>query len=59
VTLEEIKSKLKGKLFVSEMSTLVLNGDLTLEGNIKVDGVLKLSGNGIYKDITVEDKNYD
>jgi hypothetical protein len=45
VSLAEIKSRC-GFIRITNNSTLVLNGQCTLN-DIEVDGVLKLSGNGI------------
>lgn len=56
--MEEIKSKLKGKLVVTANSTLVLNGNLSL-GDVHVDGSLKLEGNAHFSTIEVKDKKYD
>ncbi len=60
VTVEEICSKIKGKVHISEHSTLVIEGDCTLEGDIKIDGICRLAGGkAAHKDIQVTDKKYN
>lgn len=57
VTLDEIKSRIKGKLNVSLNSTLVLEGEIFLK-DVEVDGILKLTGNGTFENISIKDKKY-
>merc|ERR1712107_225205 len=53
ISLEEIKSKVKGKVTVSKKSVLVLEGDVTIDG-LDLDGALWLSGTGVAKDKVVK-----
>jgi hypothetical protein len=46
--------KVKGKVVISKESSLVVDGDAYLE-NIYLDGSLLISGNGTFKDITIND----
>jgi len=54
VTLKEIRDKIKGELKITPESTFAVKGNAELK-NIKVDGVLKLEGNGTFENITVND----
>jgi len=58
VTLEEIESKIKGKVFISEKSTFLIKGSASLE-DIYIDGVCKIEGNGHFKGIDIRDKKYN
>jgi len=49
VSLEEMKSKVKGKVRVSKKSVLFLEGDVTIDG-LDLDGGLSVSGSGTLKD---------
>merc|ERR1712032_359339 len=52
VCLEELKSKVRGKIRISRRSSLVLEGDVVVDG-LDLDGALKVSGNGEFKSQTV------
>jgi len=55
VTRKEIREKVKGKNVISENSTLVLDGDISLE-NVNLDGSVWAQSN--LKDFEFKDKNY-
>lgn len=45
ISLEELKSKVRGKISISKGSTLVLEGDVTVDG-LELNGALCISGSG-------------
>jgi UDP-sugar pyrophosphorylase len=45
ISLEEMKTKVKGKIRISKRSTLILDGDIVLNG-LDLDGALRIVGNG-------------
>jgi len=53
ISLEDMKSRIKGKVKISKRSSLVLAGDITLDG-VDIDGSLKVTGNGVLKDKIVK-----
>jgi len=59
LTLKDIKKKIVGKVHISSNSTVVLDGDITLD-NVKVDGSLWVETNEpiVLKDKEFIDKNY-
>jgi len=52
ISLEQMKEKVKGKVRISNRSTLVLDGDVVLDG-LDLDGALEVSGTGAVKDKVV------
>src|SRR5690606_6635359 len=57
VTLREIKSKIKGKNFISAKSSVVLDGDIALE-DVSIDGSVWIKGDQKVASLNVTDKNY-
>merc|ERR550532_2836008 len=53
ISLEEMKSKVKGKVRISKRSSLVLDGDVTLD-SLELDGALACTGAGTLKDKVVK-----
>jgi len=53
--LEELKSKVRGKIRISRRSSLVLEGDVVVDG-LDLDGALKVCGNGEFKSQTVHNE---
>eukprot|EP00928_Gymnodinium_smaydae_P007346 TRINITY_DN12650_c0_g2_i1.p1 TRINITY_DN12650_c0_g2~~TRINITY_DN12650_c0_g2_i1.p1 ORF type:complete len:664 (-),score=127.84 TRINITY_DN12650_c0_g2_i1:95-2086(-) len=53
ISLEQMKEKLKGKIRISKKSSLVLDGDVTVDG-LDLDGALKISGGGVLKNKVVK-----
>lgn len=56
VSLEEMKTKIKGKIRISKKSVLVLDGDVTIDG-LDLDGALSVSGSGVLKDKVVKNSS--
>ncbi|CAJ1441087.1 unnamed protein product [Effrenium voratum] len=55
ISLEQLKSKIRGKIVISKRSTLILEGDVILDG-LKLDGALWLSGSGRATGLCVENQ---
>mmetsp|Transcript_52536 Transcript_52536/g.104234 ORF Transcript_52536/g.104234 Transcript_52536/m.104234 type:complete len:615 (-) Transcript_52536:232-2076(-) len=53
ICLEELKTKLTGKIRISKRSSMVVEGDVVING-LDLDGALELSGNGEFKDQVVK-----
>ena len=63
VTIKEMASKLKGDISVTERSTLVLDGDIEIDG-LKLDGALVVRAKGkgtkvVIKNLSVVNKGYE
>jgi len=53
ICLEELKSKVRGKIKISKRSSLVVEGDVVIDG-LDLDGALELSGTGDLRGLTVQ-----
>jgi len=63
VTIKEMAARLKGEISVTERSTLVLDGDIEIDG-LKLDGTLVVRAKGkgtkvVIKGLSVANKGYD
>jgi len=55
VSLEQMKAKLRGKIRISKKSTLILDGNVEIDG-LKLDGALTVSGSGTATGLCVENQ---
>jgi len=53
ISLEQMKERVKGPVRISKCSSLVLDGDVTLDG-LELDGALEVSGSVVVKDKVVK-----
>jgi len=53
ISLEDIKSKIKGKVSISRNSVFVVEGDVVIDG-LQLDGAMWLKGSGVLKDKKVK-----
>jgi len=55
ISLEEIKSRLRGDIKISKRSALILDGNITIDG-LQLDGALTVTGNGAVQGLSVQNQ---
>mmetsp|Transcript_78765 Transcript_78765/g.139006 ORF Transcript_78765/g.139006 Transcript_78765/m.139006 type:complete len:648 (+) Transcript_78765:51-1994(+) len=58
ISLEQMKSRLKGKIQISNRSALILDGNVSIDG-LQLDGALTLTGNGTARGLNIRNQASD